>query len=66
MNLFKSKIKQIVEAAGPNTIPPTQNQEYHNLQNQTFATSFASFSHSRVVLSPDWIRMRNNPLVVND
>ena len=47
MNLFKSKIKQIVEATGPNTIPPTQNQEYHNLQNQTFATSFASSSHSR-------------------
>ena len=47
MNLFKSKIKQIVEATGPNTIPPTQNQEYHNLQNKTFATSIASSSHSR-------------------
>ena len=47
MNLFKSKIKQIVEATGPNSIPPTQNQEYHNLQNNTFATSIPSSSHSR-------------------
>ena len=47
MNFFKSKIKQIVEASGPNSIPPTQNQEYHNLQNNTFATSIPSSSHSR-------------------
>ena len=47
MNLLKSKIKQIVEASGPNIIPPTQNQEYHNLQNNTFATPIASSSHSR-------------------
>ena len=47
MNLFKSQIKQIVEASGPNSIPPTQNQEYHNLQNNTFATSIPSSSHSR-------------------
>ena len=38
MTLLKSKIKKIVEATGPNIIPPTQNQEYHNLQNNTFAT----------------------------
>ena len=47
MTLLKSKIKQIVEATGPNSIPPTQNPWYHNLQNQTFATSIASSSHSR-------------------
>ena len=46
MNLLKSKIKQIVEASGLNIIPPTQNQEYHNLQNNTFATRNASSSHS--------------------
>merc|ERR1712002_895301 len=32
MTLLKSKIKKFVEASGPNIIPPTQNQEYHNLQ----------------------------------
>ena len=47
MTLLKSKIKKIVEASGPNIIPPTQNQEYHNLQNQSFATSNASSSNSR-------------------
>ena len=47
MNVLKSKIKQIVEASGPTIIPPTQNQEYHNLQNNTFATPIASSSHSR-------------------
>ena len=47
MTLLISKIKKIVEATGPNIIPPTQNQEYHNLQNQTFATATPSSSNSR-------------------
>ena len=31
-------VKKIVEATGGSIIPPTQNQEYHNLQNNLFAT----------------------------
>ena len=30
---LKSKVKAIVQATGPDQIPPTQNQEFHNLQN---------------------------------
>ena len=46
MNVLKSKIKKIVEASGPTIIPPTQNQEYHNLQNNTFASHSRTSSHS--------------------
>ena len=38
MTLLISKIKKIVEANGPSIIPPTQDQEYHNLQNSNFAS----------------------------
>ena len=41
---LKSKVKVIVQAAGPNVIPPTQNQEYINLQSTSFTTPTASSS----------------------
>ena len=37
--LLKKHIKSVVEASGPNIIPPTQDQEYVNLQNERFATT---------------------------
>ena len=46
LNDLKSKVKKIVQASGPNVIPPTQNQEYHNLQNNMFATPTANSSRS--------------------
>ena len=41
---LKSKVKAIVQATVPDQIPPTQNQEYHNLQSTSFTTPPASSS----------------------
>ena len=57
---LKSKVKEIVQATVPDQIPPTQNQEYHNLQSTSFTTPPASSSppdgpsHSHVL--PQWFR----------
>ena len=56
---LKSKVKKIVQATGPNVIPPTQNQEYHNLQSTSFTTPTASSSrpstpsHSHTLTAKD-------------
>ena len=41
---LKSKVKEIAQATVPDQIPPTQNQEYHNLQSTSFTTPAASSS----------------------
>ena len=41
---LKSKIKEIAQSTVPDIIPPTQNQEYHNLQSTSFTTPPASSS----------------------
>ena len=41
---LKSKIKEIAQSTVPDQIPPTQNQEYHNLQSSAFTTPPASSS----------------------
>jgi len=41
---LKSKVKEIAQSTVPDTIPATQNQEYHNLQNSAFTTPPASSS----------------------
>ena len=41
---LKSKLKEIVQATVPDQIPPTQNQEYQNLQSTLFTTPPASSS----------------------
>ena len=59
LNDLKSKVKQIVQATGPNVIPPTQNQELHNLQSNIFTTPTASSrrpctpSHSHTLTGKD-------------
>ena len=39
---LKAKVKEIVQASVPDQIPPTQSQEYQNLQNSLFTTPPAS------------------------
>ena len=52
-------MKAIVQATGPDQIPPTQNQEYHKLQSTIFTTPTASSSrpstpsHSHTLTAKD-------------
>ena len=52
-------MKAIVQATGPDQIPPTQNQEHHNLQSTIFTTPTASSSrpstpsHSHTLTAKD-------------